>query len=214
MNPRQKWFLAIASLCVLFFGTFLFVYDQPKSSKTEVAVEKVEAGDSTDELEMGESVADQYEMSDDEKQATDFLNDGYLDDVQVRSGHYYKLLDVLNAYVESYLFLSKRNVELQLESNGDYSIYVPDISANGFMEGVDIESTDRALYINLLNEQISKYYSAQYDLLEDIYEYHESLENGENTGEGFSLGTNENYQLTLQYEENIRYVIREKLANL
>lgn len=214
MNPKQKWFLAIASLCVLFFGTFLLVYDQPKSSKTEVAVEKVEAEDSTDELELGESVADQYEMSDDEKQATDFLNDGYLDDVQVRSGHYYKLLDVLNAYVESYLYLSRRNVELQLESNGDYLLSVPNISASGFMEGVDISNTYRASYIDLLNEQISKFSSAQSDLLEDIYEYHESLENGENTEEGFSLGTNENYQLTLQYEENIRYVIREKLANL
>lgn len=214
MNQKQKWFLAIASLCVIFFGTFLLVYNQPKSSKTDVAVEMVEAEDSADELEMGESVADQYEMSDDEKQAMDFLNDGYLDDVQVRSGHYYKLLDVLNAYVESYLYLNKRNVELQLESGGDYSLSVPDISARGFMEGVDIAYTDRALYIDLLNEQIGNYSAAQSDLLEDIYGYHESLEDGENTDEGFSLGTNENYQLTLQYEQNIRYVIQEKLANL
>lgn len=199
MNQKQKWFLAIASLCVIFFGTFLLVYNQSKSSKTDVAVEKVEAEDSADELEMKESVADQYEIS---------------DDVEARSGDYYKLLDVLNAYVESYFYLNKRNAELQLESHGDYSLSVPDISATGFTTGVDIESTDRALYINLLNEQISKYYSAQYDLIEDIAAYNESLKNGENTDEGFGLETNENYLMTLEYEQGIRYVIQEKLEKL
>ncbi|WP_393964384.1 hypothetical protein [Exiguobacterium sp. S22-S28] len=213
MNKKSKLLIATASL---FIVTFLIVYNLPKNQKLDVNVEKAEAEVEypSDKEGFGESVADKYQMTDEEQQATDFLNDGYLDDVEVRAGDYYKLLDVLNTYVESYLYLSKQDALLKIESHGDYGLSVPDISGRDIMSSVDMSGTDRTLYMDVLDEQLSKFSSAQYDFLEEINLYNESLEDNDSNLEELIPESSENYQLMLEYEKGVRAVLYEYLANL
>lgn len=216
MSKKSKWFIAVASLFAVFIVTFLIVYNPSKSQKLDMNTEKAEGKVEypSDKKGFGESVGDKYQMTDKEQQATDFLNEGYLDDVEVRAGDYYKLLDVLNTYVESYLYLSKQDALLQIESHGDYSMSVPDISGTDIMSSVDMAGTDRILYMNVLDEQLGKFSSAQYDFLEEIKLYNDSLEDNDSNLEELIPESNENYQWMLEYEKGVRAVLYEYLANL
>ena len=104
MSSIQKWFLAIASLCVLFFGTFLIVYDQPKSQANQLAKLKLETP-LIEEADARNSLA--------------FIEKGFYEDVSMENNENSRI-DILREYFLAMVNVDEYNV--QQDYKGQYSL--------------------------------------------------------------------------------------------
>lgn len=118
MSTPSKWFLAVASLFVVFVGTFLIVYDQPKSQAIPPAKLKLET-----------PVVEEV----DAKKDLAFLDKGFYEEVKMESNENIRI-DLLRDYLMAIVNVDEYNIQ-QLYK-GEYTLSNKDALMAGALIGV------------------------------------------------------------------------------